>query len=215
MSNEASKIFGKRKVLTIEEISRKLGRAVVTARRRLKEWGACTSYNEYGRYYTLAELAQYNECGIWKCGKGLFSKYGNLKETFRGVVCDSKSGMSAFEISEVMQLDAHTFLSHFRNHSGIRREKHRGLYLYFSSDGPTYERQKTCREMLLRDAATLTLPADADAVVILVELIKHSKDDVLQLSRRVRRKGVRVSIEEVRNLLIYHSILKKKRQGSA
>lgn len=215
MSNEAVRVFGRRKVLTVEEIARKLDRAVVTARRRLKEWGACTSYNEYGRYYALRENAEFDEYGIWNCGKGLFSKYGNLKETFRGVVGASEAGVNAFELSEAMQLDAHTFLSHFKDDPSVTREKHKGLYFYYSSDASVAERQKACREILLRDAATLTLPTDADAVMILVELIKHPKDDVRQLSRKVRRKGMKVSRDEVRNLLIYHRILKKNGGGSA
>jgi len=208
-TNEAGKVFRRRKVLTIEEVAHRLDRSIVTARRRLKEWGACTSYNEYGRYYTLPSIALYNECGIWKCGKALFSRYGNLKETFCGVVRESKAGLNAFEISEVMQLKAHTFLAHFKDHAAVRREKYKGLYFYFSSDGKVFKEQRHQRELVLRNAAKLRLPSDADSVLILVELIKHPKDDLRQLSRRVRRKGAKVSIDEVGNLLLYHNILKK------
>jgi len=205
---EASRIFRKRKILTIEEIAHRLERSVVTARRRLKDWGACTSYNNYGFYYTLPSIARYDTYGLWKCGDALFSKYGNLKETFIGVVRGSKAGLNAFEIGEILQLNAHTFLAHFKDNTAIRREKYKGLYFYFSSDVKIWEEQKRQRELLLRNAATLDLPSDLDAVITLVELVKHPKDDIQRLTRRVQKRGVKISIEKIRNLLIYHGIKK-------
>ncbi len=53
-------------------------------------------------------------------------------------------------------------------------------------------------------------------MIILAELIKqHLKDTVEQLTRRVRRRGIRVSTEKVRNLLDYHNLLKKTQDSQS
>ncbi len=42
--------FLSKKMMTIENVSTLLKTSVPTARRRLKLWNACTSYNENARY---------------------------------------------------------------------------------------------------------------------------------------------------------------------
>ena len=73
--------FRHRKILTIEELVSLLQCSVITARRRLKKWKSYTSFNMNGRYYTLPEVPQFDNNGIWKYQSILFSKYGNLKQT--------------------------------------------------------------------------------------------------------------------------------------
>ncbi len=47
--------------------------------------------------------------------------------------------------------------------------------------------------------------------MVLAEFIKHNKDSVEKLTRRVRRRGIEVSTHHVRNLLVDHGIGKKIR----
>ena len=73
--------FKKQKVVTIDQLASWLSCSVVTARRRLKAWRAYTSYNRNGRYYTLPEIAQFDDIGLWRYQGAFFSKHGNLKQT--------------------------------------------------------------------------------------------------------------------------------------
>jgi hypothetical protein len=57
-----------------------------TVQRRLKDWGAYTSYNKNGGYYTILDIPQFNKYGIWKHKDIYFSKFGNLKNTVINVV---------------------------------------------------------------------------------------------------------------------------------
>ena len=181
-----------------------------TVQRRLKEWGTYTSYNQKGRYYVLPNVPEFDDQhGLWKYKKTFFSRHGNLKETLAYVVDQSKAGLDAFELSDILGLPAHTFLSHYKDSANIQREKHKGLYIYFSRDPSRFEKQKKERDNLICSKATLDLPSDADAVIILVTLIKHPDDSIQQLMRRVRRREIKVPIEKCRNLLIYHNLLKK------
>jgi len=207
---KALEVFKRKKVITMETLVEQMKCSERTIQRRLKKWGTYTSYNRNCRYYTLSDIPKFNQYGLWRFRDILFSKHGNLKETFIYIVNHSKAGMSAFEMSEIMGLPSYSFLSHFKNDPNIQREKHKGLYIYFSKDLNEFERQKHEREKLFQAKVELELPSDGDAIVILVELIKHQNDDVDQLTRRVRRRGVKISTEKVRNLLSYHGILKKK-----
>ena len=53
VSGNALKAFRRRKVMTLGEVAELVHSSIHTARRRLKEWRAHTSYNQNGRYYAL------------------------------------------------------------------------------------------------------------------------------------------------------------------
>ena len=56
VSGKALKAFRRRKVMTLGEVAELVHSSIHTARRRLKEWRAHTSYNQNGRYYALCRL---------------------------------------------------------------------------------------------------------------------------------------------------------------
>jgi len=51
--------------------------------------------------------------------------------------------------------------------------------------------------------------------MILAALIKHPHDSLEQLTRRVRRRGIKVSMESVHNLLLTHDLLKKNQDSQS
>ena len=85
----------------------------------------------------------------------------------------------------------------------------KGVYVYFSKDPDGFDKQKRKRKGIILSNALLDLPTDAEAIIALVELIKHPADKIDQLSSRVRRKGVAISTHKIKNLLTYHGIFKK------
>jgi transcriptional antiterminator len=175
------KVFRADKIISMDKLMALLECSERTVQRRLKEWRAYTSYNQKGRYYVLPNVPQFDDQhGLWKYKNAFFSKHGNLKETLTYLVNQSKAGLDAFELSDILGLPAHTFLSHYKDSANIQREKHRGLYIYFSKNPATFAKQKREREELICSKATLDLPSDADAVIILVTLIKHPRDSIKQ-----------------------------------
>lgn len=203
------RVFRAERIMSVEKLMALLQCSERTVQRRLREWGAYTSYNQKGRHYVLPNVPRFDVHGLWKYKNAFFSKHGNLKETVAYLVKQSKAGLDAFEMSDILGLPAHTFLSHYKDSADMQREKHKGLYIYFSKDPATFEKQKKKREDLTCSKASLDLPSDADAVIILVTLIKHPHDSIERLMRRVRRRGIKVPIEKCRNLLTYHDLLKK------
>ena len=202
------KVFKKKKVLMIEELSGLLGSSLVTARRRLKQWEAYTSYNQNGRYYVLPDIAKFDTDGFWRHQDILFSQHGNLKQTVIALVRNSPAGLTGSQIGELVSLAPRSFLSHFRNESQLRREMIEGRFVYFASDKATCSQQKKIRQSPTSQADT-HVPTDAEAVIILVERIKHSGLSIEDFTQKLRKVGYRFSTESIRHFLDSHGLLKK------
>lgn len=203
-ANNAVREFQKLKVVTIEEIVGLLESSVITARRQLKKWRAYTSFNMNGRYYTLPRIPRFDENGIWRYQKILFSQYGNLMQTISQLVGNSGMGLNARQIARVVQIAPNSSVfSRLQSTSGIRREKHQGRFVYFSDE--KYPEQKAG----LYGPQHGRLPSDAEAVMILVQRIKHPNSSIEDLSEKVAEQGRRIESRVIHSFLDHHGLLKK------
>ena len=137
-----------------------------------------------------------------------FSKHGGLRSSIISLVEQSSSGLSAKDLSQSLRCSVLDALSYFKENSELLREREAGRYIYFSSNPVVYAVQKQRRREWRQSQAKESLPSHANAVIILVELIQHPSDTLDQLTRRVRRRGISISIDEVRNLLLCHGLKK-------
>jgi len=204
----AIKVFKKKKVLMIEELSGLSDSSLITARRRLKQWKAYTSYNQNGRYYVLPDIAKFDTYGLWRHQDVLFSQHGNLKQTVIALIKNSPAGLTGSQIGDLVSLAPRSFLSHFRNESQLRREMIEGRFVYFASDKATCIQQKTFRQTPTSQA-DMRAPTDAEAVVILVERIKHPGLPIEDLAKKLRKVGYRFSAEAIHCFFDSHGLLKK------
>ena len=203
------KRFRQKKVINIEQLVELLQSSVITARRRLKKWKTYTSFNNNGRYYTLPDIPDFDRNGIWKYQTILFSRYGNLKQTIIQLVKQSKAGLSAREIADIVELPSNSsFFSTLHNFAGIRRERHHGRYTYFSDTPVLFEQQRKAL-ILLRSEGESRLPSDAEAVMILVQLIKHPDISIEDLSDRLAQEGKKIEPSAIKRFLVSHDLVKK------
>lgn len=201
------KIISRKKIITIEELSSLLKSSVKTARRRLKVWGTYTSYNENGRYYTLLNTPKFDSNGLWVYRKVRFSKYGNLKQTIIHMIKQSRSGFNVLEMSDLLGISAHPFLTALQKHLDIKREKIQGRFVYFSAIEDDFIKQKDCRmDTVIRKQ----LPSGIEAILILVETIKNPNLSVEKLVLKLKSKNCNVTAESIRNLYNYHGLTIKK-----
>ncbi len=201
-----------RKVVTLAELALHLHCSPRTVQRRLAEWSAIHSYNRNGGCYTLPDIVEFDANGLWGYQGALFSRFGNLPETFAGVVGDSQAGLTAAEAGKLLELRPSSFLWSLREHPALRREKHQGAYVYFSSDPARYGRQRQQRSLMPR---TAKLPTDFEAVVILAEKIKHPALTHEDLSRWLRKQKLSVAPETIENLFVRHGLTVKKTTHSS
>lgn len=204
---KARKAFRGKKVLTLEEVADLIDGSIHTARRRLKEWGALTSYNQNGRYYTLPDVPGFDANGLWRRHGVFFSRHGNLKQTVVELARRSPAGLDAGELGSLLGLDPRSFLSAFAAHPDLKREKSHGRFVYYSSAPAVFDQQRRCRGAL---RAAGRHPTPAEAVAILVEKIKHPALGHEALSRRLRKQKVFVEPGTIENLFLRHGLAEKK-----
>lgn len=200
--------FKKQKIVTIDQLAIWLSCSVVTARRRLKVMDAYTSYNRNGRYYTLPEVAQFDNIGLWRHQGAFFSKHGNLKQTLVHLIIHSVQGLSGAELGELLGLQPRSFLSHFRDHPAIYRDNLLGRWIWFAADPGIREQQMQSR-LTQEVVGASCMPSDMEAVMILVDLIEHPQSDVKQIARRLKSKDLNIGVTAIRQLLEHHGLLKK------
>jgi hypothetical protein len=196
------------KVFTLDRLVSSLGCSVPSARVKLKQWRAYTSYNQNGRYYTLPTVPRFDENGLWFYEDVVFfCRYGNLRNTVVRLINNSPSGLTGNEIGKLVRLSPRSFLHHFRNVGGIHREKREGLYVYFSDDPLRYKDQVRQRSEVL--SGTQKSLTEGDAVVLLSALIRHhgiSEEEIMALPEIKARK---ISVWVIREFLGRHGLLKK------
>ena len=201
------RLFRNKKVMTLAQLALQLQRCQRTAQRQLKQCQAINSYNKNGRYYVLPDVPSFDANGLWHWRGIFFSKHGNLTQTLVALVRNSKAGLNAAEMEELLGLSPRSFLSSFREHPDLRREKHQGCFVYFSSDQTIYEQQKNQRLTMIRSAK---LPSDIEAIAILVETIKHPRMSIEELCIQLKKKRCRMTPESIRNFFAYHGLTVKK-----
>ncbi len=203
-------MFKEFKVLTLKQVAQKHECSIRTAQRHFARLPVLRSYNKNSRYYTLSDIPDFNNNGIWRYRDIFFSAYGNLWKTVKNLILASERGLNGNEIGEVVNLLPRSFIHHFREMGGIFREKHEGVYVYFSDDPATYSKQCSKRVQ----AGVMRKIGDAVAVKILVEYIKHPEMSTGELSIVLRdRRGCNVPASEIENLLAFHDFLKKTRDS--
>jgi hypothetical protein len=122
------------------------------------------------------------------------------------VIIASDDGLSGKEIGDIVNLLPRSFMHHFKEMEGVFREKHGGVYVYFSDDPHIYTKQKIKRIQ----ARGVKRMSDAIAIKILVGYIKHPELSEEELSSILRREHhLDISPSMITNLLSFHGLLKK------
>jgi hypothetical protein len=207
-TERARKAFGRRKTMTLGEVAEFIRSSIHTARRRLKQWRATNSYNHNGRYYTLPDVPEFDDNGLWRWRGMFFSQYGNLKQTVIAVVQRSPAGLDAGELRALVGLDPRSFLSAFAAEPKLRREKTQGRFIYYGADTAVYNGQRERRLGMLH--AANRQPTPSEAIAILVEKIKHPALSHEALSRQLRKQKVLIEAGVLQDFFLRHGLTVKK-----
>lgn len=115
---------------TLDQLKSALGTSVdVTVLRKLQPLDYLTSYSHRGRYYTLREVVDFNDQGLWFREAVCFSRYGTLLATAEAFVNRSPNGYFAEELAQTLQVEVHDALRHLVERQVISRQLISGLYL--------------------------------------------------------------------------------------
>lgn len=138
------------KIATLPELKQALGTSVaVTVFRKLKQLSYHSSYSHRGGYYTLDEIAQFDQHGLWSFHSVWFSRYGTLLATVEEFVNRSSQGCFAHELAEAFHVEVKDPLLQLVQQGRLVRQPVSGVYLYCSLD-PAARQQQVLRRRTLQ-----------------------------------------------------------------
>jgi hypothetical protein len=136
-------------IATLPELKQALGTTVdTTVFRKLKELSYHSSYSHRGRYYTLAEIPQFDPHGLWSFQSVWFSRWGTLVSTVETLVNSAPQGYFAHELQPLLHVEAKDALLQLFEQDRIARQQVTGLFLYCSPETAFRRRQLLARQTL-------------------------------------------------------------------
>ena len=138
--------------------------SAMTVYRRLRSLSYLSSYSHRGKFYTLPDIPEFNDMGIWSYQGVYFSRYGNLVRTIRWLVDASHMGYSSSDLQAIVHVEVKHTLVELVRAKQIHREKVSGVYVYFSAEAGVRRAQallqRQWRELAQLRATGSALPVD-------------------------------------------------------
>ncbi len=124
--------------------------------RKLAQLSYRTSYSHRGRYYTLEEVARFDELGLWSSTQVWFSRFGTLVSTVEALVASAEAGYDAAELERVLHVGAKAALLSLVRAGRLRRQQVAGRYVYFSPEASARRTQLQARSVYDTEASRLS-----------------------------------------------------------
>ncbi len=173
------------------------GRSRRSLFRDLARLGYFSSYTHAGRFYTLADIPEFDEYGLWRYEAIGFSQRGTLRATVAWRVEEAEAGSTHAELQALLRLQVHNTLLALVRAGAIRREQVAGIYLYVSSDEERATPQLDARRK--QAARPPRLPPVEAVLLVLVEAL-HASEGLPAapvVAARLAARGEGIAPEEV------------------
>ncbi|HZY31485.1 MAG TPA: hypothetical protein VFF86_07565 [Candidatus Methylomirabilis sp.] len=210
-------LLRRKRIATIEQLKAALGTSVdMTVFRKLREIRYQSSYSHRGRYYTLDEVARFDERGLWSCRDIHFSRWGSLVDTVERFVNDAEQGLFASELARMVQVDVEGPLLGLVRKRRLAREKVSGAYLYCARDSARRRAQILARELgppsEQQQRRDLVLDQSKAALVLLLSTLDERQRRLFTgLESMLLGRGGDRRIAEITGLDV-HTIAKGRRE---
>jgi len=133
-------------IADLPELKRVLGTdTALTVFRKLKQLGYLASYTHRGRFYTLSDIARFDDRGLWSHQSVWFSRYGTLLATVEAFVLASPSGYYAQELADELHAEVQEPLRHLVQRQRLSRTEVDGQFLYTAIEAADRRRQSLAR----------------------------------------------------------------------
>jgi len=159
------------KIATLTDLKRVLDTDVdITVFRKLKLLDYRTSYTHRKSYYTLKEVAHFDDSGLWSHQAVWFSRYGTLLLTVEHFVNHSPRGFFASDLADVLHAEVHDALHQLVQQERLQRTEVNGVYLYTAIDPSTHRRQLRAQ----RTAQSVPVVSDVTTLQVSPDEVKAS-----------------------------------------
>ncbi len=209
---ELKELFKKNIVMDIDDLMKQTSSSRITVFRNLKEIGYTTSYNHNGKYYTLAEIAKFDESGIFDHKGILFFRDGGIQELVIKEIDSSEKGYTAEELSNKIRRRVSNQLHQFVRKGLIIRRKYADFYVYYSIDDATQQKQVTNREKELKIPSTKEdsqISSEKKTIRILLKIIENPNAQPQEIGKILRQEGLKISDSFIQNIFEKYDVQKK------
>lgn len=174
-SDAIRKLLRKQQIATLPELMDAVGSdARRTVFRKLAELAYRSSYSHRGSYYTLDEIARFDERGLWSHRDVWFSACGTLLSTAVAVVESAEGGHFVDELDNVLHVSTKDALRKLVQDARLTRERLGGQFLYCAPDPDRRRLQVLARRALLAEPGVAgplpepdVLPDELRAAIVL------------------------------------------------
>lgn len=209
--DKLQRLFQKYRVMEIKRLLTALKtRSRMTVFRYLRRLNYLTSYNESGRYYTLGEVAEFDEHGLWHFRKAYFSKHGTLKSTVLWMVEHSKTGHTQRELRELLRVRVQNALTDLTNDDSIGREVVGSIYLYTAKAADVASAQISARQKRIEEGKAEQFFDPYITIEVLLEIIRGTEIDADEIMRRLSNRSIKVKVEQVQAVFARYALDLKK-----
>ena len=185
----------------------------MTAFRRLAELGYLSSYSHTGRFYTLADVPQFDADGLWLHDGVGFSRHGSLKDTVPVLVEQAAAGLFHRELQTRLQIRVHNALLDLVRAQRLGRTAIDDEFLYVSAARGRARAQLAQRRALAPPVAPPAPVTPPTLVIeILLEIIHAAgvRGDPAAVVVRLAARGIVVTVAQVEAVCRAHGVLPKK-----
>ena len=196
-AEDLARFLRRHKFATISELKQALGTEVdSTVFRKLKELAYRSSYSHRGGYYTLDEVARFDDLGLWSFRSVWFSMYGTLVSTVQAMVAESEAGYYASELENVLHVPVKVPLLKLVRDERLAREEGLDRYLYLSPHAPSRKQQLVARQVHEAEPSVLglgpgirVLPEELKAAIVLFYTLLDEKQRRLYAGLEAMKMG--------------------------
>jgi len=203
-------LLKKHTTMTLEEITKQAKCSRNTIFLKLRNHECVTSYNANKQYFTLRELCQFDENGLWNYKDARFSKWGGVKKTVIALVDKSHEGLTTGMINSIMHVRTNKQLGELVKEGRIVRKREGRNQYYFSAE-PQIQSQQMKRWHHARErkeAKKVILPTET-IIQVFVTMINEKETDPKRIKELLHRKGIKISLRELQLIFMRYGIKKR------
>ena len=167
--------------------------------------GYLTSYTHTGRYYTLADIPQFDKHGLcFYRGVG-FSRAGTLKNTLVELIEVAEAGYTHHELKALLHIRVHNTLLTMVHDKRIGREHIEKLYVYVSAKTQRAAEQVAKRRESLEAGAKAGPVSQVPLITVievLIEVIRAGKVLIAptEVAQRLCGRGIAITVNEAEQI---------------
>ena len=208
-------LFRRFKTVDMEKLSQTLKtKSRMSIFRRLKEIDYLSSFTHTGRYYTLADVPQFDDYGLWFHQGIGFSRQGTLKATITELVNSSEAGHTHNELCHILHIQVHNTLLTLVRESCLGRERFIKSFLYVSAKPDKADAQISRRREQLAVPSQKVDPIPVTAIIeVLIEAIHAGRVSIRpkQVADRLSVRGVPITVRQVEQIFAQYGIGTEKK----